>query len=254
VNPSRAPPVAEPVPRALPGYARRMPRPREPLLSKQRIVDAATAIVDAEGMDALSTRRLARELEVRAPSLYNHFATKDEILDAIGDAIIARVDIAMLDGAYPWDVALELWARAYRAAFAAHPNLVPFLVRGPARRPAALRMADAVYGALVEAGWPRGHATRIAASVRYFVAGSTLGSFALGFPDDPALYAHAEYPHLGEAHRLREHRHRVDEGAFELGLTTLVNGYRALYAELVGGRGTSTPPDRQRQALGPPAT
>jgi AcrR family transcriptional regulator len=215
-----------------------MPRPSAPLLSKQRIVDAATAIVDAEGMDALSTRRLAAELHVRAPSLYNHFATKDEILDAVGDAIIARVDISMFR-AHPWDVALELWARAYRAAFAAHPNLVPFLVRGPARRPAALRLADAVYGTLLDAGWPPGPATRIAASLRYFVAGSALGSFALGFPDDPALYAD-EYPHLTDAHRLREHRHRVDEGAFELGLTTLVDGYRTLYAEVVEGRPAGT--------------
>jgi AcrR family transcriptional regulator len=229
-----------------------MPRPREPLLSKQRIVDAATVIVDSDGIDALSTRRLATELEVRAPSLYNHFATKDEILDAIGDAIVARVDIAMF-GTHPWDTALELWARAYREAFAAHPNLVPFLVRGPARRPAALRLADAVYGALVDAGWPPGYATRIAASMRYFVAGSALGSFALGFPDDPALYAE-EYPHLTEAHRLREHRHRVDEGAFELGLTTLMTGYRALYAELVGEPAPGGPPDLQAQSFGPPAT
>jgi AcrR family transcriptional regulator len=214
-----------------------MPRPREPLLSKQRIVAAATAIVDAEGMDALSTRRLAAELEVRAPSLYNHFATKDEILDAIGDAVLAEVDLSMF-GTETWDVALEQWARAYRAAFAAHPNLVPFLARGPARRPAALRVADAVYGALVDAGWPAGHATRIGATMRYFVAGSALGSFALGFVDDPAVYA-GEYPHLTGAHRLREHRHSVDEGAFELGLTTLVAGYRALYADVVRAREAS---------------
>jgi AcrR family transcriptional regulator len=216
-----------------------MPRPREPLLSKDRIVAAATAIVDADGIDALSTRRLAAELEVRAPSLYNHFETKDDILDAIGDAILARVDLSMF-GAHPWDTALELWARAYRAAFAAHPNLVPFLARGPARRPAALRVAEAVYGALVDARWPPSHATRIAASLRYFVAGSSLGSFALGFPDDPGLYAD-EYPHLTDAHRLREHRDRVDEGAFELGLTTLVDGYRALYADVVEGREASRP-------------
>jgi AcrR family transcriptional regulator len=212
-----------------------MPRPREPLLSKQRIVAAATAIVDAEGMDALSTRRLAAELDVRAPSLYNHFATKDEILDAIGEEILAGVDLSMFGDGQGWDVALEQWARAYRAAFAAHPNLVPFLVRGPARRPAALRVADAVYGALVEAGWPPGYATRIGATMRYFVAGSALGSFALGFVDDPALYAE-EYPHLTGAHRLRQHQHTVDEGAFELGLTTLIGGYRALYEKVAGRR------------------
>jgi AcrR family transcriptional regulator len=208
-----------------------MPRPREPILNKQRIVDAATAIVDADGIDALSTRRLAAELEVRAPSLYNHFATKDDILEAIGDAILARVDLSMF-GTQPWDSALELWARAYRAAFAAHPNLVPFLVRGPARRPSALRVAEAVYGALVDAGWPPSYATRIGATMRYFIAGSALGSFALGFVDDPAVYGE-EYPHLAGAHRLREHREQVDSGAFELGLTTLVGGYRLLYDDVV---------------------
>jgi AcrR family transcriptional regulator len=206
-------------------------------LSKQRIVDAATAIVDVDGIEGLSTRRLAADLEVRAPSLYNHFETKDDILDAIGDAILARVDLTMF-GTHPWDVALELWARAYRAAFAAHPNLVPFLARGPARRPAALRLADAVYGAMLDAGWPPGHATRISASLRYFVAGSALGSFALGFPDDPSVYA-TQYPHLTEAHRLAEHRHEVDEGAFELGLTTLIEGYRTLYERVVVQRETS---------------
>jgi AcrR family transcriptional regulator len=208
-----------------------MARPARPVLSRQRIVEAATAIIDQEGLGALSTRRLARQLRVQAPSLYNHFATKEEILDAVGDAIIAGVDLSMF-GRDPWPQALTSWARAYRSAFAAHPNVVPFLVHGPGRRPAALRLADAVYGALVDAGWPAGHATRIGATMRYFVAGSALGSFALGFPDDPSLYD-GRYPHLAGAHRLREHRARVDDGAFELGLTSLVNGFAALYADLV---------------------
>jgi AcrR family transcriptional regulator len=201
------------------------------VLSRQRIVEVATAILDAEGLDALSTRRLAHELGVRAPSLYNHFATKEEILDAVGDAIIAQVDLTML-GTTDWAAALTEWARAYRRALAAHPHAVPFLAIGPARRPAALALADAVFGALVEAGWPAGHATRIGATMRYFVAGSALGSFALGFADDPEVYAE-RYPHLHDAHRLREHHRQVDEGAFELGLATLVNGFVALYGQVV---------------------
>ncbi|MGH3682953.1 MAG: TetR/AcrR family transcriptional regulator [Natronosporangium sp.] len=207
-----------------------MARPARPVLSRQRIVETATAIIDREGLAALSTRRLARELRVQAPSLYNYFATKEAILDAVGDAIIARVDLSMF-GRDPWPAALASWARAYRAAFAAHPNVVPFLVHGPGRRPAALRLADAVYGALVDAGWPPGYATRIGATMRYFVAGSALGSFALGFPDDPSLYD-SRYPHLADAHRLREHRAQVDDGAFELGLAALVNGFVALYDEI----------------------
>ena len=207
-----------------------MVRPRQALLTRQRIVDVATTIIDAEGLDALSTRRLAAELDVRAPSLYNHFATKEEILDAVGDAIIAMVDISMF-GRDPWPDALRDWARGYRAALAAHPNIVPFLARGPGRRPAALGLADAVYGGLVDAGWPPSYATRIGALMRYLVAGSTLGSFASGFVDDPAFYAE-RYPHLGEAHRLREHQQQVDEGAFELGLQTLVHGLERQFKEL----------------------
>src|SRR5688500_6768157 len=151
-----------------------MARPRSPLLSRERIVARAIEIIDAEGLDALSTRRLAQELNVRAPSLYNHFATKEEILDAAADAIIAEVDLSMF-GRTPWPKALTQWARAYRAALAAHPHAVPFLAHGPARRPAALRLAAAVYGALVEAGWPPREATHIGAMMRYFVAGSAMG-------------------------------------------------------------------------------
>jgi hypothetical protein len=135
-------------------------------------------------------------------------------------------------GRDPWPEALKAWARAYRAAFREHPNVVPFLSRGPARRPAALRLADAVYGALVDAGWPPSHATRIGAAMRYLVAGSALGSFALGFVDDPALYE-SDYPHLRDAHRLAGRRSRVDDGAFELGLEAMVDGLQRLYENVV---------------------
>jgi AcrR family transcriptional regulator len=205
-------------------------RPRQPILSRLRIVEVATAILDREGLEALSTRRLAQELGVRAPSLYNHFATKEEILDAVGDAIIAQVDLKMF-GTRDWATALAEWARAYRTALVAHPNAVPFLARGPALRPAALTLADAVYGAMVDAGWPPSYATRIGATMRYFVAGSALASFAQGFVDDPSVYAE-RYPHLRDAHRLREHSQQVDEGAFELGLASLIKGFVALYPEV----------------------
>jgi AcrR family transcriptional regulator len=207
-----------------------MVRPRQALLTQQRIVEVAMGIIDSDGLDGLSTRRLATELDVRAPSLYNHFATKEEILDAVGDAIIAQVDLSMF-GRDPWPDALRSWARGYRAALAAHPNIVPFLARGPGRRPAALALADAVYGGLVDAGWPPSYATRIGALMRYLVAGSTLGSFALGFVDDPGFYAE-RYPHLGGAHRLKGHQQQVDQGAFELGLETLVAGLEQVFTQL----------------------
>jgi AcrR family transcriptional regulator len=207
-----------------------VPRPRSPRLSRDRIIECAIEIIDAEGLDALSTRRLATELNVQAPSLYNHFATKEEILDEVADALYEKVDLSML-GQDPWPAALREWARGYRRVLVAHPNIVPILARGPGRRPAQLRVADAVYGALVDAGWPPSYATRIGALMRYLVTGSALGSFAQGFPDDPSLYGDA-YPHLGDAHRLRKHQAEVDEGAFELGLASIIASLERTFAEV----------------------
>jgi AcrR family transcriptional regulator len=198
-----------------------MARPRQSLLTRERIVEVAAALVDAEGLEAVSVRRLATELGVRGPSLYNHVATKAEILDAVADAVVARVDVSAF-ATHPWCDALRLWTRSYHAVLSAHPNIVPVLAHGPGRRPAALAMADTVYGALVAAGWSPSRATHIGALMRYLVTGSALGSFALGFPDDPALYA--DYPHLHRAYLLAEHQKCVDEGAFELGLETLISG------------------------------
>ncbi|MBV6697912.1 TetR/AcrR family transcriptional regulator [Kitasatospora aureofaciens] len=229
-----------------------MARPRTPLLSRERIVAAALQLIDAEGLDALSTRRLATELSVSGPSLYNHFATKDELLDAVVDTVIGEVDLSMFGSVAtgiaaegdaageaaaggretPWPDALRDWARSYRAALAAHPNIVPVLAQGPGRRPNALRLADAVFGHLVDAGWPRGQATRIGALMRYFVTGSALASFAAGFPADAEVYDAADYPHLGEAHRLAGHRGTVDEGAFDTGLEALLDGLALRFERL----------------------
>jgi hypothetical protein len=71
--------------------------------------------------------------------------------------------------------------------------------------------------------------------MRYFVAGSALGSFALGFIDDPRLYAQ-RYPHLGQAHRLAGRLASVDEGAFTLGLDALIDGLIHTYQETVVAR------------------
>jgi AcrR family transcriptional regulator len=208
-----------------------MGRPR--LLTRERIVEAAAALVDAEGLEAVSVRRLAAELGVRGPSLYNHFATKNEILDAVADAVVSQIDVSFF-GTHDWRDALRLWAQSYHAALSAHPNIVPLLAHGPGRRPAALAMADAVYGGLIGAGWPEARATHIGALMRYLVTGSALGSFALGFAGDPELYR--LYPHLHHAHLLAEHQHSVDEGAFTLGLDMLIAGLDRLYASLKGVR------------------
>ncbi|MEU6842091.1 TetR/AcrR family transcriptional regulator [Streptomyces sp. NPDC046716] len=211
-----------------------MARPRKPLLSRDRIVDAARALVDAEGLAAVSTRRLAAELGVSGPSLYNHFRTKDQILEAVADSVSAQVDLSMFgpDDARDWRTALHDWAVSYRAALREHPNIVPVLAQGPGRRPAGLRLADAVFGAMVDAGWPPAQATSIGALMRYFVMGSALGSFAGGFVDDETAYDPADYPHLGQAHLLADKQELIDDRAFETGLTALLDGLSVQYAQV----------------------
>jgi AcrR family transcriptional regulator len=261
-----------------------MARPRTPLLSRDGIVAAALALVDAEGLEALSTRRLAAELGVSGPSLYNHVATKDELIDAVVDSVVAGVDVSAFGGlgdaavepagreagtagtaggggvgtagdadshgagdadsraavgaqvasgdAEPaWRGALATWARSYREVLAAHPNVVPALARGSGRRPAQLRIADAVFGGLVDAGWPRREATSIGALMRSLVIGSALGSFAASFPADASVYA-GVYPHLDQAHLLAEHQREIDDRAFEVGLAAVLDGLEMRLAAL----------------------
>ncbi|MER6331765.1 TetR/AcrR family transcriptional regulator [Streptomyces sp. NPDC014983] len=212
-----------------------MARPRKPLLSTDRIVRTARELVDREGLAAVSTRRLAAELGVSGPSLYNHFRTKDEILEAVADSVSALVDLSMFEDGRAWRTALHDWAVSYRAALRAHPNIVPVLARGPGRRPAALRVADAAYGAMVDAGWPPAQATSIGALMRYFIMGSALGSFAGGFVDDASAYDPADYPHLGQAHLLAEQQEKIDERAFETGLSALLDGLAQQYERVRQG-------------------
>jgi AcrR family transcriptional regulator len=180
-----------------------MARPRQALLSRQRIIDTAAALIDAEGLASFSTRRLASALGVQGPSLYHHFSNKEEILDTIADAIAARVDVSFF-GKHDWRVALRLWGHSYRDALASHPNIVPVLVQGPRRRPAELTIVEAVVEGLVEAGWPPARATHVEAIMHYFVAGSAL------------------------------HQPGVDERSFALGLDALIDGLARIYERAVG--------------------
>lgn len=208
-----------------------MGRPRTPVLSRARIHRTALRIVDADGLAGLSMRKLAAELGVRAPSLYGHVASKDDLLHAVANDLMEAVDISGF-GTGDWRVGLRTWARSYRAALAAHPNMVPFLAYGPARREASLRVADAVHGGLVGAGWPARYATMIGASTKYLVVGAAMGSFSRGFEDDVQIYRD-RYPNLIDAPSLREHADEIDADSFELALAAFLDGLGTLYREIV---------------------
>ncbi|MFY9848335.1 MAG: helix-turn-helix domain-containing protein, partial [Trebonia sp.] len=106
-----------------------MARPTTAKLDQARIRAAALALVDAEGLDRLSMRRLATALDVSAASLYFHYATKDELLEAVAADILAKVDTSAFSSG--WEPGVRAWARSLRAALAAHPRLVPVLSHAP---------------------------------------------------------------------------------------------------------------------------
>jgi AcrR family transcriptional regulator len=208
-----------------------MARPRVPLLSRERIRDAALVLIDRDGLAEVSMRKLGAELGVQAASLYGHYPNKDDLFDDIATGIMSHVDTSGFD-TMSWDRALADWARSYRGALATHPNFVPYLATGPGRRAENLRAADAVHGGLVGAGWPPRYATMIGAATRYLVMGSTVGSFAGGFADDVQVYRD-RYPHLNQAHLLRAIADEIDDDSFELALTAFIAGLTATYATVV---------------------
>ena len=209
-----------------------MARPRTPLLSRELIRDTALTIIDADGLAALSMRRLAQELGVQAASLYSHYPTKDDVLDAIANLLMRRVDTSGFDGG-DWRTGLTTWGRSYHAALAAHPNAVPVVASGAGRRDEFLAMANAVHGGLVRAGWPPRVATMISGSVKYLVIGAASTPFGSGFADDVQVYLD-RYPNLDQAHRLREHAEEIDADSFELGLAALVHGLEQRFAAVAG--------------------
>jgi TetR/AcrR family transcriptional regulator, tetracycline repressor protein len=105
-----------------------MPRPSTPLISHGAVVEASLRIVDREGLDAFSLPRLARELNVQAPSLYHHFADRADILRTVARAIVLQTrlpDRAACTTWVDWFVALST---TFRQVVLSHRNAVPILL------------------------------------------------------------------------------------------------------------------------------
>jgi TetR/AcrR family transcriptional regulator, tetracycline repressor protein len=103
-------------------------RPKVPLISRRKALEAALDIVDREGLAALSIRRLGEALNVNGASLYHHFKNKDDIL--VGITQLALADVTTPRSEHDsWRVWLPLNAYRTRQALVAHPNLIPVMLR-----------------------------------------------------------------------------------------------------------------------------
>jgi AcrR family transcriptional regulator len=106
-------------------------------ITREDVLTAALAIIDRDGTDALTMRRLARALNRDPMVLYRHAPSKAALLDGVAETILVQLHV---DSADPdWAGQLRAVARRYRALALAHPHAVPLIVTRPLATPLALR-------------------------------------------------------------------------------------------------------------------
>lgn len=108
-------------------------RGRRSPLTTQRIVAAALALVDREGLPALNMRRLGAELQVEAMAIYKHFPNKAAVLDGIVAALLD--DFGETAPEEDWRAAFRATFLSLRSALSAHPNALPLVASRPLASP-----------------------------------------------------------------------------------------------------------------------
>lgn len=161
-------------------------------LTRARITDVALALADARGVEGLSMRALARELGVEAMSLYNHVSNKDDLLDAMVDAVVGRIDLPGVGG--DWQEGMRRRAHSMRTVFLAHPWAPPLIVGRINVGPNMLAFMDATLGCLRAAGFSYVRADHAMVALDSLIYGFHLRE--RGFPVRPENYAEAARTHL----------------------------------------------------------
>jgi AcrR family transcriptional regulator len=141
-------------------------------LSRARILSAALHLVDQDGLEALTMRRLADELKVDPMSIYNHVEGKDALLDGLAEALWNEVQLP--DETMSWTDALRALASSLRQLAHAHPHAYGLLLsRCIFPRPALLAV-DAVLRTLQRAGLGREQAAEMIRTLLSYAAGYTM--------------------------------------------------------------------------------
>jgi AcrR family transcriptional regulator len=156
-------------------------------LTRERVCREALALVDEEGLDALTMRRLGTRLGVEAMSLYKHVRDKADLLDALHGAVLGHLADELpapgrADAEIDWRELLAGLARALRKTLLAHPNVVPLVATRPVRAPEALQPVSEATMALVRAGFSARDAEKAIICVGVFTIGCVLGE-TQGAPD-----------------------------------------------------------------------
>jgi AcrR family transcriptional regulator len=216
-------------------------------LTRPDIVRSALMLADAEGLDAVTIRRISADHGVTHMALYWHFRNKDELLDGVAEHLFNQVELPDADAGSgdPWDRRLLAALSAITAVLRPHPAAAQLAPARILSSEAGLRLTDRVLGILDEAGFPGARSAAIATQLFVSIIALVTGHPGPSRQEDPQGYAAAVrsrtaalttldpavFPHVtGNAGPLATCAD--DDSYYDTGLELLVGGVCALAARL----------------------
>ena len=205
-------------------------------LSRERVLAAAVALADQGGISSVSMRKLGEALGVEAMSLYNHVASKSDLIDGMIDIVFGEIDLPPGDGG--WRAAMRRRAISARHALRRHRWAIGLMESRSSPGPATLAHHDAVLGCLRRAGFSVELTAHAYALLDSYIYGFALqeASLPFGTGEEAAQVAHqisaqfaaGQYPYLTEMaveHILQPGYDFGDE--FVIGLDLILDGLAA---------------------------
>ncbi len=139
-------------------------------LTRERILQAGLRLIDQQGLEAFTMRKLAQELGVDPMALYRHVENKDALLDGVADVLWGEVELPGSETG--WEALLRSIATSLRALAHAHPHAYRLLCNNQSLSLAMLRLSDVMLGHLQRAGFAQKRALEVLC---------TLCSYAMGY-------------------------------------------------------------------------
>jgi AcrR family transcriptional regulator len=190
-------------------------RPRREPLTQERIAKTSLELIDDIGLEDFSTRRLGAALGCEAMAIYNHFASKDALLDAVVDRLFK--DVIVPPKGPGWEARVRGFARSYRALAHAHPKAFPLLATRRFRT-RARSLVEQIIGALLEEGLTPESSANLFRILANYCNGAILDELSGDFP--PAGDEHPSIKRV-QSFFLPEHYDAV----YERGLDLIIAGF-----------------------------
>ena len=126
-------------------------RPAKPPLSEEAIIDAGLAILQSEGLDAVTMRRVARALDTGASSLYVYVPNREGLLSLMLDRVIAAIELEPADPS-SWRAQLDSLLQRLHRALTAHPGIAALTLADPPTTETMLALIENLLGILLAGG------------------------------------------------------------------------------------------------------